>query len=600
LGGTATNNELIINTNANGNYPTETIGSTTTGVINSFGAGTVSGFDVLGIVTPSTTNTTNFDIAALGAQLGSFKNTIDLISMGTSTTSTLFNIANNSTLQFDRNGTSGANSYGSITAQFAGTSGATDTANVVFNHNATDTSGITITSLTLQDSATTLNGIGTLNITDTTSVNLSSVTDTIAKLSDNFTTLNITSNNNFTISALSDSTSNPVSINLSGAGLFNLTLGNSSSSFTTPTLTITDNSTNTTYSTFAITDNSLTTLNLAGTHTAGIQASLTDVSTNNQAPSVSINLSGAGLFTFSNATLNTPTLTITDNSTNATASNFTINDNSLTTLNLAGTHFIDLSSLTLGSAPLNITSTNTAGVNIGSSSSSSISALSISSNVGSTNNFFNFNTGNNSLYLTTTPGSSQTNNFTFGNGTNMLSLSSMSSSTTNANVTNNIIVGNGSNTIMLSGSDTGTGTVSNNVTLASANQDINHYTTISDTGTGTYYDLVLSFSNTINPDNSSATSITPITVAPTSTFLADLNQAIAQTSTASPFAYFTISDSLVPGTPNHDSGTDAVIVDHSLANSSNVFVPGQDAFVVLIGATTYTPSVTSAGHITIS
>jgi hypothetical protein len=573
LGGTATNNELIIN--ANGNYPT----NTTSGAINSFGAGTVSGFDVLGIVTLSTTNTTNFDIAALGAQLGSFNNTIDLISM--SGTSTLYNIANNSTLQFDGNG---AYSNSTITAQFAGTSGATDTANVVFNHNATDSSPIIISSLTLQDSAS--NGIGTLNITDTTSASsLGSAADTINLLTDNFTTLNITSNNSFAITELINYTSSPVSINLSGAGLFTFV----SATLNTPTLTINDNSTNATASTFNnITDSSLTTLNLAGTHTAGIAASLSDTTTS----PVSINLSGAGLFNLTlgsvTSSFTTPTLTITDNSTNTAPSTFTITDSSLTTLNLAGTHSIDLSSASaLGSSSaLNITTTNTAGVNIGSSSGS----LDISTNVGSTNNFFNFNTGNNSLYLTTTPASDQTNNFTFGNGTNMLNLSSDGSS---ANVTNNIIVGNGSNTIVLNDS----GTVSNNVTLGSANQDINHYTTISDNGTN---NLVLSFSNTINPDNSSASAIASIAVASTSTFLADLNQAIAQTSTASPFAYFTINDSLVPGTPGHGSTTDTVIVDHSLANSSNVFVPGQDAFVVLIGTPTISSSDVSAGHITIA
>jgi hypothetical protein len=95
--------------------------------------------------------------------------------------------------------------------------------------------------------------------------------------------------------------------------------------------------------------------------------------------------------------------------------------------------------------------------------------------------------------------------------------------------------------------------------------------------------------------------------------LADLNQAIAAAASLNtPFAYFNVADSSVPGnpylhTPNgtgttiaNDKVTDTVIVDHSSANTGTTFVPGQDAFIVLVGSTTAAPTaptISSAGHI---
>jgi len=543
-GGTATNNELVISPSSN--FAT----SATTGAINSFGTGTISGFEVLGINDSSTTGN-NFDIAALGAQLGSFNNTVDL--QNVKGNDTLYNLANASTLLFndkgDYNETNSA-----ITAQFAGTSGTTDTANIVFNHIASTPVGITVSNLSFTDSATTPNGIGTLNITDTTFAK--DVTDTIKSLSDNFTTLNINSNNTFTISApSSDGTPSPVSINLSGSGQFTLT---NLSLTSAPSLTITDNSiynlTNNPNSYFGITGgSSFTTLNLAGSHTIDITSLVLDVKS----------------------------FTIIDNSTGATANLIdSITDTALTNLNISGSHSIDIgssfTSTLTPSAGITINSSNTAGVD---------------------------------LFLTSV--ATYTNNITFGNGTNSLTLNS-TTTTSGDNIANNITVNGNSNTIILNDSPSG-GTITNTVTLASPNQDINHYTAIIDAmytknGSGNYVletyhwsDLVLTFSNTINSNNSGATSITAASIATGSTFQAALNQAIQQASISSPFDYFNITDNLVPGHPGGGSSSnyDTVIVDHSQTNLGTTFVPGQDAFIVLVGSTTAptAPTISSAGHI---
>jgi len=356
-GGTATNNELVISPSANFTTDTPVKGAT---AISSFGTGAISGFDVLGINDSSTTGN-NFDIAALGKQLGSgFNNTVDLQQVASGLADTLYNLANNSTLQFD----SVNNSYGTINAIFAGTSGATDTANVVFNHALSDTSSandISISALQFNDSATpTANGIGTLNITDTVVPSSGVLSDTITSLTDNsLTTLNINSNNNFEIGTLNDSTTSPVSINLSGAGQFILAntgstpaFGSSITSITSgsglstsaPTLTITDNSTNANASIFNISDNSLNTLNLAGSHYINID-NLNEST-----------ISGAGVASLTIQDNSTNTVTLINpsltalNSVSAGLNNpdsiLTLTDNNLTSLTFSGSHSFTIGTLT--------------------------------------------------------------------------------------------------------------------------------------------------------------------------------------------------------------------------------------------------------------
>jgi hypothetical protein len=99
---------------------------------------------------------------------------------------------------------------------------------------------------------------------------------------------------------------------------------------------------------------------------------------------------------------------------------------------------------------------------------------------------------------------------------------------------------------------------------------------------------VLTFSNTINSNNSSASSIALVTPGDSSPFLTDLNQAITlATQLGTPFAYFNVADSSVPGHPASTLGLannyDTVIVDHSQTNLGTTFAPGQDAFIVLVG-----------------
>ena len=291
-----------------------------------------------------------------------------------------------------------------------------------------------------------------------------------------------------------------------------------------------------------------------------------------------------------------------------------LNDNALTNLNLSGTHNIDINSINGASAPsgaINITSTNTAGITIGN--------FDISNYNSNTPNTFNFTSGNNALEnLTIWDTNNQTNNFTFGNGSNTLGLMSVAK---DSNViTNNITVGGGSNTINLSDTSTTSGAVQDILTLTSPNQDINHFTSISDytctnyistqsnSWSDNFANLNLIFSNTINPNNANATSITSVNASSDTTLQQALNQAIAATSAANPFAYFNIPDSLVPGNPalymlyhgtvpSNDYATDTVIVDHSSANTGSTFVPGEDAFVVLVGIPNQI-IVSTPGHIT--
>ena len=257
-----------------------------------------------------------------------------------------------------------------------------------------------------------------------------------------------------------------------------------------------------------------------------------------------------------------------------------LNDNALTNLNLSGTHNIEIDSIQSASQSdstsnlfINITSTNT-------------------------DNTLDFMNGNN--HLAVWVGNNQTNNFIFGNGNNTFFLTNTAESA-NLISNNNITVGNGNNNIILL--DAIQNGSNDTLTLASPNQSVNDFTAITYSYTkspSNETNLVITFSNAINPNNANATAITLVNVSSDTTFQQDLNQAIAATSAANPFSYFTISDSLVPNAPNNNSGTDTVIVDHSSANTSSTFVPGEDAFIVLVGTTSSVISSTAlsqAGHI---
>jgi hypothetical protein len=346
-------------------------------------------------------------------------------------------------------------------------------------------------------------------------------------------------------------------------------------------------------------DNALTNLNIDANNNLNIQA-ISDT-TNNP---VSINLSGAGILNLgSSDSFNTSTLTINDNSTNQIGSQIYLSDYNLSTLNLSGAHQIDIIIQGAPDNSLQISSINTKGVNIGN----------MGIFLGSPQTCdINLTNGNNTLTWETSTITSSTNNIILGNGNNTVLLSNDDNTSAWSNqdylkgstITNNITVGGGNNIITNENGATG-GYIVTNVTLNSPNQDINHFTGISDyTDTGesfsdNFANLTLTFSNTINPNNSSASTIAQ---APGtgSTFLADLNQAIAAAASLNtPFAYFNVADSSVPGHPNSSSGTDTVIVDHSQTNTGTTFVPGQDAFIVLLGVSITAASVASGAiHVT--
>ncbi|MGC9169100.1 MAG: hypothetical protein ACP5GK_09380, partial [Desulfurella sp.] len=92
----------------------------------------------------------------------------------------------------------------------------------------------------------------------------------------------------------------------------------------------------------------------------------------------------------------------------------------------------------------------------------------------------------------------------------------------------------------------------------------------------------------------SSTAITISSFTPSAsdtTLQAALNDAIAHTTVSSPYADFVY-------TINGQS--DLVIVDHSSANTTNQFVPGEDAFIVIVGATTANITSSSSGHIAVA
>jgi S-layer protein len=463
-GGTATNNELVILSDASSNFPTN---NKTPSAINSFGTGTISGFEVLGISDNSPSGN-NFDIAALGAQLGSFNNTIDLHEV--SGTDTLYNVANNSTLQFHDTGI-----YNTVQVYNQST---LSTMDVNLSHSSAGNQ-IYIGTLNLSYAPSSSVGAATLNITDT-GISNSINSDTILTLTDNtLTTLNINSNNNFTIGILNDSVTSPVSINLSGAGVFNL----GSDTLNTPTLTITDNSTSAKATTItALTDNALNTLNFAGTHAAGI--------------AITTLIDSATALTIANTGTGT-----------ASIDNFT----SLT-----------LTSLTL-----------TGNVAFGTLSSSGVPTVSITDKTGFT---LAGATDNASVILSLTDAATaaHTNNIALGNGDDTLILTSDAS---NYNITNKITVGTGTNAITLNDTNNGTTTTVTDIIKFADNSSLfngtDHLTTVtlgsSTPATNVYFDFSLVLGST-TPLLFDAT-VVPVTAT-------TLAGALAQADTAVHNAYY--------------------------------------------------------------
>jgi len=638
-GGTATNNELVISTSSSSNNFATSTTTTTTGAINSLGTGTISGFEVLGINDSNTTGY-SFDIAALGAQLGSFNNTVDLQQV--QGTDTLYNLANNSTLQFDdvNNIRSNVATYGKITAQFAGTSGATDTANVVFNHTLNDGIAVTVNSLTLQDSATTPNGIGTLNITDTTVANLvnnpQQYFDFINALTDNsLTTLNINSNNAFAIGALNDNTTSPVTINLNGAAAFVILAG---VGLSTPTLTINDNSTTTSSgggsnlsgtTIGTLQDNALTSLNITATANHAFNISTITDNPTTALTSVAINLNGAGLFSLGTDIFNAKQLTITDNSTNPSATTIAnLQDNgsgNLTTLNLAGSHSLTIDSLgTTGSNGITLialtninfsgsgtdtitnlydnaatlaianTGTGTASITNFFSASNTLTTLTLQGNVGlgtSITDSIGFTlagaTDNAKVNFTLidTATTTHTNTIVLGNGNDTITLDSTSStnssSSTNYNITNYITVGTGTSTINLTDSSSSGNSVSDIIKFAdnsavfTSGTTPTHLTTVSFSASGSATFTDVSF------DLSSVLGSTPL-----SFYTTAINETNATTLSAALSAAVT---------QVHNLGDNAGYFTYGSSGSTNTYFfadsqtnPGHEAIIALVGTVTQT------------
>jgi len=429
-GGTATNNELVIVPSVN--FTTDTLVNGAT-AISSFGTGTISGFEVLGI--NDSTGGYSFDIAALGAQLGSgFNNTVDLQQVATVKTDTLYNLANNSTLQFDHG----------VAGEIDSTA-AVNSMNIVLN--GVGAGGSTPAGPTINLSSVTGAGATTLNIQDTAN----SVSNYINTLQDNtLTTLNITANHNLTfITGITDSPSTAlpsVAINLNGAGL--LSLG--TDIFNAKVLTITDNSTNQGATTItSLVDNTngnaLTTLNLAGSHSLTIGS--LGINGTPLAALTNINFSGSGTDTITNLYDNAATLTIANTGTGtasidtASGSNVSSNNPNLTTLTLSGN--VGLGTYNSGTWTGGLSATTTAGFTL----------------AGATDNAnINFSLTDKTT-TSSLSGPLPSNTIVLGNGSDQIALTSNLASITTAYtgsgaaLTNNITVGTGTNSIILQDSN---------------------------------------------------------------------------------------------------------------------------------------------------
>ncbi len=623
LTGTATINELIIKPSTSSNFPTSS-----GGYIDSFGAGTISGFQVLGINDASPIGN-QYDIKALGTELGSFNNTIDLQNIAG--TDTFKNIANSSTFQFDNTITGIVNNktvsyYGNINFVFTGSSGATDTAKILFNN--TTAYSPYASSLSFSDSAATPNGIGTINISDNYSNSTQTLTDTIATINDNsLSMLNLNSAQNYMqIGTINDSKSTSLEIIASGTpkelligGLTWPTTTGSGLLINASSLIINNNATsNLGLQVSNVADNSLSNLTLEGSGNTTI-GTISDT----LGATLTINLSGSGSYLLGSTSIgngkglssSASSLAINDTSTNTNQTVFqSIIDKPLKTLTFSGTHSIDIQYLNIeefqnASTPiiqssLAVNSTNTGALTLGSVTN----PVSIS-NFKQTS--FNLSSNSNTnLSITTLANANQTNTFSLSkNGSNALNLKSQINTTTSTgqtsynSISNNINVtgssnskltltdNNGSEIIKTSGASSFSVSippafVDNTVTMESSNIDLSHYTSITDTNSSSvsylWPDLNIKFSNTINAANSSINTVDIFALSAADTSLQTaLNDAISHISAqGSSFAEFFIPNT---STAKTDFGTlagSAILVDYGSSSTSS-FVLGKDAFVVL-------------------
>jgi len=514
-GGTATNDTLVIKPGAAGaasNFTTDTVQGVS-GIISSFGTGTISGFEVVGI---NDTYGNSFDIAALGAQLGSsFNNTVDLQTV--TGTDTLYNLANNSTLQFDSGVVGTINSTAAVNSM-----------NILLNGVPSAGPIIDLSSL---------NGAGaaTLNIQDMAN---STSGNTIDSLTDNtLTSLNITANNALTISTLSDNTPSPVTINLSGAGTLNL----GTTTFNTPTLTINSTSSgDTTIS--SLTDNALTSLNITANHSFNI----TTINDNSSSTSVAINLNGAGALSLGTDAFNAKQLTITDNSTNSAATAIgTLTDDNLTTLNLAGSHSLNIT--TLGDSTLS----TLANINFSGSGTDNIETLNDSATT---------------LTIANT-------------GTGTLNINTFSTTLTTLTLNGNVGLGSvssGSTTVSITDSPVLTNPTNTGFTLAALQDNAGINLTLTDAPTTTA--TTAAFNNIIQVGTGTNVIIlndTPSTVSGHTTSITDTitfadNSAVFNGNSATPthFTAVALGSLDSPGTP---SATDQVVFDFSWIPTSGAF-----------------------------
>ncbi len=483
-GGSNAGNELVLN---DSNTSTPVFANT------SFSSYNVTGFTTLGIEN------------AIGSSAGNVYN-VSSLDNGAITSVDLQSVSNdstNNTITFSNVGLTAANAatfsidksvntvlYFDVT----GSNGANDTLNLNLG-----ASTPTVNSLFLQDSASTPNGIGTVNIT------VNNTATTIATLTDY----------------------NLSNLNLSGAG--HLTIGTLHDG--TDSLNITDNGTNSAGSSLTtLTDIGLNDLTLSGGHNFNIGT----IGSASSSPYISsLTLSGEGNFTIDTLYNNMDTLAITDNGTSAAPNSITtLTDSALSDLTFAGAHDFNIGTLADNlpfADTLTITGASTSSTlnTIGTLTLSGISNTNVTLILNGDVGINGFSDGSGHTYLTDYAGFSlyadgdgtnstaadnaninfalnDTNNnnilnsantIALGNGNDTISLISLNeSSVSSYTINNNITVGTGSNTINLTDSMTISGTITDTITFADNSGNINNLTAVNLLGSTPATDLSFDFS----------------------------------------------------------------------------------------------------------
>jgi hypothetical protein len=363
-GGTASNNELVL---AGAKFTLAGTGTET------------SGFSVAGFNTLSTAGA--YDVSGDAATILKGVTTVDL--QNTMAVATLFTVAQNTSLAIDDGSTS------AVVFQSIDKSGASDSMTLTLN------GGASTLSLTLEDSASTPVGIGTVNLVTNGGAN------TIATLADtSLSTLNVTGSGSVTIglAAFTDDTVASFAVSNTSGGLL---------SFRT------------------FTDDSLTTLNFTGNQQTELWA-FTDTISSTLTVTDS---ASANVYFHSLATTSAPTITFT----NSGSALLVVGDVDAFT---AGS----LTSLTLnGAVNFNMTSDSaTSGTTIaGGTDNANVSVTIAGTASGDTDNI---TLGNGNDYVKVA--GSGTENITLGNGANTIDL-------TGSTATDNVVVGSGVTVITL-------------------------------------------------------------------------------------------------------------------------------------------------------